>query len=340
MAITKNSGSVSVVVGGGRVGTYLACKLTKAGGRVVLKGRPGSKSSQLKIYSDLLCKEAGVQQTTSYDTIAAQTVDFLFIATKTYDFQNVKRELEAANVTVKNVILIHNGILKPIFKDSVRVVVTQSWDFHETPGEGVGVKMVVRNEDKPWAMPDTPNAKEVAELLGSVGINASASKEFEFMMVKKYFINGVANLQAIIGDCNCNGLLADHRNTMELLYDEIHATLRNVHKQAFADMPPNFRQMVFDGLATYGPHYPSTKMDFDAGLNIELDALNGYIIEMAKEQGIKVPHTEALVSEVKRRMSLRKSSTSSAGSYNGRLIALAVVAAVGAVAASAIARRR
>ena len=32
-----------IVVGGGRVGTYLACKLRQAGGRVILKGaKPGT----------------------------------------------------------------------------------------------------------------------------------------------------------------------------------------------------------------------------------------------------------------------------------------------------------
>lgn len=31
----------------------------------------------------------------------------------------------------------------------------------------------------------------------------------------------------------------------------------------------------FEGLASYGEHYPSTKMDFDAGLELEIDSLNG-----------------------------------------------------------------
>jgi len=33
-----------VVVGAGRVGTYLACKLARAGGRVLLKGTAPSKA--------------------------------------------------------------------------------------------------------------------------------------------------------------------------------------------------------------------------------------------------------------------------------------------------------
>jgi hypothetical protein len=31
-----------------------------------------------------------------------------------------------------------------------RVVIPQSYDFHETPGVGCGVEIAVKNEDKPW----------------------------------------------------------------------------------------------------------------------------------------------------------------------------------------------
>ncbi|KAK3253908.1 hypothetical protein CYMTET_36856 [Cymbomonas tetramitiformis] len=292
----------AVVIGGGRVGTYLACKLTKVGGPVILKGRGASKPSKMKTQVELLCKEAGVVQTTSYESLYDTTVEYVFITTKTYDFDAVQKDLEAANVKAKVFVMIHNGIVKPMFENSVRVVVTQSWDFHETPGEGVGVKIVVRNEEKPWAMPNTPQAKEIEALLTKCGINASASKEFEFMLLKKYFINGVANLCAILGDCNCNGLLADHRDRMELLYAEIFSVLKNIHPEGFSMMPSDFHEAVFAGLATYGEHFPSTKMDFDAGLDLEIGSLNGYVLDMAKEQGIKVPATEELVALVRKKM--------------------------------------
>jgi hypothetical protein len=39
---------------------------------------------------------------------------------------------------------------KAVFPTSVRVVIPQSYDFHETPGVGCGVAIHVKNEDKPW----------------------------------------------------------------------------------------------------------------------------------------------------------------------------------------------
>jgi 2-dehydropantoate 2-reductase len=41
---------------------------------------------------------------------------------------------------------------------------------------------------------------------------------------------------------------------------------------------PDFHEVVFQGLASYGTHFPSTKMDFDAGAALEIDSLNGYVL--------------------------------------------------------------
>ena len=45
-------------------------------------------------------------------------------------------------------------------------------------------------------------------------------------MIRKFFINGVANLLAIVGDCNCNGLLDKHMDRMEALYAEFMTVLK------------------------------------------------------------------------------------------------------------------
>lgn len=40
-------------------------------------------------------------------------------------------------------------------------------------------------------------------------------------------------------------------------------------------------------------------MDFDAGRELEIDSLNGYVCKMAHDQGIPSPANDALVEEVK-----------------------------------------
>ena len=120
-----------------------------------------------------------------------------------------------------------------------------------------------------------PEAKEVEALLATAW--GAADPQFAYSLLRKFFINCVANLLAIVGDCNCNGLLANHRPRMETLYDEMMDVLAEAHADGFAALPEDFRDVVFSGLATYGEHFPSTKLDFDAGRALEIDSLNGYV---------------------------------------------------------------
>ena len=302
------SGPSVLVVGGGRVGTYVACKFKSAGttGEVVLKGSPVSRGvSSLQPFVDAMCAEAGVAFVRDYEAHRDRVFDFVFVSVKTYDLPSVKAELDAHGITPKIAILVHNGIVGPLFDDAVRVVIPQSYDFVEEAvareDAETGQKKItvhVKNEEKPWVMPDTESARAVATLLEASGMRAVADPAFAYGLIRKFFINGVANLLAIVGDCDCNGLLADHRARMERLYEEFVAVLAAPHADAFAMLPEDFHAVVFDGLASYGEHFPSTKMDFDAGRALEVDSLNGYVVAQARRQGVPAPENEKLVDEV------------------------------------------
>uniref|UniRef100_A0A7S3UH39 2-dehydropantoate 2-reductase n=1 Tax=Picocystis salinarum TaxID=88271 RepID=A0A7S3UH39_9CHLO len=298
-----------VVVGGGRVGTYLACKMRQARARVLLKGsgrKKGKASYALQGYVDTLCEDAGVEQISSFETLRNQEVDFVFIATKTYDISGVQEELKENCVRPKVVVLIHNGIIKDPFDcPTVRVVVPQGYDFVETPGKGCGVKILVKNEDKPWIMPNTEAARKVEALLSKCNMPSCAHPHFSYLMIRKFFINGVANLLSIVADTNCNGLLQNHRKTMDNLYDEIYKVLQKPHADAFKLMPDNFYSIVFEGLASYSEHHPSSWHDFKAGSQIEIESLNGYVKQLANDQGMQVPETDALLCKLQEMLKQR-----------------------------------
>lgn len=306
-----------LVVGGGRVGTYVACKFKSAGttGEVVLKGSPASRGvSDLQPFVDAMCSDAGVTVVRDYEGHRDRVFDFVFVSVKTYNLKTVKKELDAHGIVAKIAILVHNGIVGEIFKNAVRVVIPQSYDFGEecVDVDGVSTKRTVikvKNEEKPWVMPDTDYARRVAALLEASGMRGVADPEFPYGLMRKFFINGVANLLSIVGDCDCDGLLDpsnDHLDVMENVYDEFIAVLRAPHADAFEYIDKvDFHAVVFDGLATYGEHFPSTKMDFDAGRKLEVDSLNGYVVEQAKKQGIPAPTNERLVEDVLRLLAER-----------------------------------
>ena len=43
------------------------------------------------------------------------------------------------------------------------------------------------------------------DLLAKCNMLSKADPMFSYDLIKKYYINGVANLLSIVGNCNCNG---------------------------------------------------------------------------------------------------------------------------------------
>ena len=232
--------------------------------------------------------------------------DYVFVTVKTYAFDKVVEEMTRANIpTPRIAVMLHNGIIEPIFKGLgngyVPCVIPQSYDFVDaSDGKGERFTIKVKNEEKPWAMPNTDEAKRVHALLTSIGANSQPDEDFEYTLLRKYFINCVANLLSIVGDCNCDGLLdtKDLRTRMDVLYHEMYAALQPSHIDGFKKMPKNFYDVVFSGLRTYGAHFPSTKLDFDAGALLEIDSLNGYVCVRGRENGTPCLEHEKLIREV------------------------------------------
>jgi 2-dehydropantoate 2-reductase len=102
-----------------------------------------------------------------------------------------------------------------------------------------------------------------------------------------------------------------HRARIETLYDEMVVVLREPHAEGFARAPENFRDVVFEGLATYRDHFPSTKLDFDAGARLEIDSLNGYVVRRAEAQGLPCDAHRRLVDEVNALVAARDAASSS-----------------------------
>jgi len=306
-----------LVVGGGRVGAYLTRALRRGEIEdVVLKMSRRTVEDPrdvTRVAVRAIARDAGARTVTTYDDVdrresdgrgnegkSSKYFDFVFVCVKTYALEAVKEELERGGVTYGRVVLAHNGVVQPLFDatKSTRAVMPQSWDIVETPGVGCGYDIHVKNEDKPWVMPNTAHGRATSALLARCGVLSAATDDFEYLLIRKYFINGVANLLSIVGDCNCDGLLTHHRARMDELYDEMLSILRAPHAAGYARAPDNFRQVVFDGLASYRDHFPSTKLDFDAGAKLEIDSLNGYVCACARAQGLSCAAHERLIEQV------------------------------------------
>ena len=187
-----------LVVGGGRVGAYLARAL-KDGGvpHVVLKmsnrnrarvhapgktgpGKTGA-DDPTRTGATAIATHAGATCVAAYEDLPAAAdpgsssrrahFDLVFVAVKTYALRAVREEMEAAGVTFDAVVLAHNGMVDPVFDPSLtaRASMPQSWDIVKDDGDPCGYRMVVRNEDKPWVLPNTTSASASRRRSGGAG---------------------------------------------------------------------------------------------------------------------------------------------------------------------------
>ena len=132
---------------------------------------------------------------------------------KTYAFDKVVEEMTRANIpTPKIAVMLHNGIVEPIFKGLgdgyVPCVIPQSYDFVESVRRERR-EVYHQSEKRRETVGDAEHGRgeRVHALLTSIGANSQPDEDFEYTLLRKYFINCVANLLSIVGDCNCDGLL-------------------------------------------------------------------------------------------------------------------------------------
>mmetsp|Transcript_4524 Transcript_4524/g.13219 ORF Transcript_4524/g.13219 Transcript_4524/m.13219 type:complete len:355 (-) Transcript_4524:384-1448(-) len=299
-----------LVVGGGIVGTFLASTLAKNGGSVVLKTRGKAGA----VVGNIAAK-AGVELVTTLDPLAREIgtgkrpqLDAIFVATKTYHLADVAQQLRTeGNVLEPRLATIgcYNGHVLDIertYQEAIggrfcKTLVPGGYSFKE---DGTGFD--VTNASQKWALLSRDaEVKQLAAQMSQRGV-ATVAGGFE-ADTRKYLVNNTANLVSVIANTNCQGLVSDQAllGRMRAIFRESAAVLRASPRHAphFPDTSlDELEEQVLSGIASYGPHYPSSCKDYRAGREIEVESLNGYIVALGKELGIETPVNQAVVDDV------------------------------------------
>lgn len=275
----------TLVVGGGLVGTFLACTLARGGARVVLKTHCAASARKTPVGA--LCAEAGVALLDDLEPlIAALTangcddvcagqptaplIDYTYIATKTYDHAAVAAELARfpALRAAKATVLCHNGYLldpgaafadaaaaagapppEPIFK----ALVPGGYSFAEGDEADPAPRLVITNGTAPWGIVAEHDAADAcADALAARGLPAAAGRGALASDARKFLVNASANLLACVADANCARLTGNAALVarMSALFREADALLRAAprHARAFAAAGPAYESEVAAGL--------------------------------------------------------------------------------------------
>ena len=131
----------------------------------------------------------------------------------------------------------------------------QSWDIVKTPGVGCGYDIHVKNEDKPWVLPNTEGGRAARAALETARRGGAATDEFEYLLIRKFFINGVATFYSpssvIVTAMDSCGVTA---NEWRRCTTKWWSSSKCVNTwRGFALAPDNFRDVVFEDWPRTGP---------------------------------------------------------------------------------------
>jgi 2-dehydropantoate 2-reductase len=166
---------------------------------------------------------------------------------------------------------------------------------------------------QPESAVDPDRVKAIASAINAAGIPTSYAGNVAAILWDKILYNAALNPLGAVLECTY-GRLAESAETsqvMDRIIDEIF-----IVAQAHG-MPLNWR--TADEYRTHfytrlvpptAKHFPSMYYDMQAGKRLEIDALNGAIVRLAREMNIKVPVNETitLLIKAKEKLASRRSS--------------------------------
>ena len=196
-----------------------------------------------------------------YEAHRDRVFDFVFVSVKTYDLPSVKAELDAHGITPKIAILVHNGIVGLLFDDAVRVVIPQSYDFveeavaREDAETGQKITVHVKNEEKPWVMPDRIRRAPWRRCWKPPAC-ARSRPRVRLRLDPQVLHQRRGEPARHRRGLQLQRLAGGPRARMErLVAEEFVARAPRRDADAFAMLPEDFHAVVFDGLASYGEHF-------------------------------------------------------------------------------------
>ena len=162
--------------------------------------------------------------------------------------------------------------------------------------------------------------EKIAEALRAAGIPTAYAGNVEAVLWDKILYNCALNPLGAILECTYGQLAenAETRLVMDSVIDEIFLVARAHGITLNWASPEAYQEHFYARLVPpTAAHFPSMYYDVKCRKRLEIDALNGAIVRLAREKGISVPVNETITNIVKAKEALAarlEQTTSSAGS--------------------------
>jgi 2-dehydropantoate 2-reductase len=149
---------------------------------------------------------------------------------------------------------------------------------------------------------DQERVKAIATAINEAGIPTSYAGNVVAILWDKILYNAALNPLGAVLECSY-GQLAENagtRQVMDRIIDEIFLVAQAHTMPLNWRTPEEYRRHFYAKLVPpTAKHFPSMYYDMKAGKRLEIDALNGAIVRLAREKGIAVPVNETITLLIK-----------------------------------------
>ena len=292
-----------LVVGVGALGsTYLAF-LSRAGHRAVGLLKKGKSLNKIRVEGIWGEFEQGVKAIGSLELLDFEP-DLIILTVKSYDTERALKDIEPLSKEKSLLMVAQNGYGN--YEKAIRLfgkgkVILSRVIFGAKLLEWGHVRITVCGDDvvigDPSGIMEEGFLKDLAKLFSKAGIPTRYERDVYKYLWDKILYNCALNPLGALFE-RSYGELAKNPYTKELMdrmIEEAFAALRANSIATFWKGPEGYKRRFYERLIPpTADHYPSMLEDVKRG-KTEIDALNGALVELAKEKGLKVPTNEMIV---------------------------------------------
>jgi 2-dehydropantoate 2-reductase len=272
------------IVGPGAIGGVMAAWLTRTGRHeLVLCARRSIGELSVETPGETI----QVKATTLTDPNAAHPVDWVLVATKTYDAAGAAAWLPKLRGSETPVAVLQNGVehrarFAP-WIDAARIVPVLVYCPAERTEDGrIRQRRAARME-----VPDEPAGRAFAELFAGVPVEVTPRADFQTALWRKLSVNAVGALNALL--LQPEGIFRD-----EAVAEVARGLAGECVAVGRAEGATLSDRAVEEVLELYRQNPPDTMnsihADRLAGRRMEIDARNGVIVRLGRKHGIATPY--------------------------------------------------
>ena len=308
-----------LVTGLGALGTVLATLLKKAGHQVFALTRdrylPALKEKKTcvsGIWGDHEAVLDGIFSTVH--PLSDMKLDLIILTVKSFDtaeaIDQVKRLVGKNTLVVaaQNGLGNYEIVSSRVGKDHTLLArIIFGAKLHESGKAEVTVIADKVRIGQPHNAVDPERMRDTATLLDTAGIPAAYAENITAILWDKVLYNAALNPLGALLECSYGQLAESNetRTVMNQIIDEIFAVAR-AHGVAL-NMPTSrqYAEHFYTHLVPpTAAHFPSMYYDVKAGKRTEIDALNGAIVNLAREKNLSVPVNEIITRLIKAKEAL------------------------------------